>query len=297
MQPEILSYFRSVAAHYDLLKYIKFGIAVESSRWQDDAGIWITNLHDQANNTTFSLRSKFLVSAVGGLSIPRHCELPGASNFEGNMFHSAQWDHTFDWQDKRIVVIGNGCSATQFMPIISSDPEAAKEVTQFANQAHWLAERQNPRYSAVFKSIMRYIPLAMWSYRCWLYWNQERDFRAFGIESGARYRAVDQVAAEKYIRENGPAEYVDFLVPKIEIGCKRRVNDTNYLECLHRKNVHLIYNDPIQEIVPTGVLTKSGKVVIADAIVLATGFQPSTILGAVQIYGQNGMSINDHVSV
>ncbi|KAI8625859.1 FAD/NAD(P)-binding domain-containing protein [Xylariaceae sp. FL1651] len=256
MQPEILAYLKDVSAQYELHKHIRFGTTT--------------------TQTPFSLRSKILVSAVGGLSIPKQCEIPGASTFKGKIFHSAQWDHSFNWEDRTIVVVGNGCSATQFVPVISSGQRSAKNVVQFANQAHWLAERQNPQYSATFQWMMRWVPLAMRAYRGWLYWNQEKDFRAFDIESGSRY------------------QYADFLVPKTEIGCKRRVNDTDYLSCLHHENVQLVYDDPIQDITPRGVRTKSGRIVTADAIILATGFQTQRVLTPMQIYGQRGVSVNDH---
>lgn len=37
----------------------------------------------------------------------------GLEEFEGEVFHSARWDHTVDLSGKRVGVIGNGCSAAQ----------------------------------------------------------------------------------------------------------------------------------------------------------------------------------------
>jgi cation diffusion facilitator CzcD-associated flavoprotein CzcO len=36
--------------------------------------------------------------------------------FKGAMFHTARWDHTYDYNGKRMAVIGNGCSAAQVVP-------------------------------------------------------------------------------------------------------------------------------------------------------------------------------------
>lgn len=38
----------------------------------------------------------------------------GLEEFEGEVFHSARWDHTVDLSGKRVGVIGNGCSAAQW---------------------------------------------------------------------------------------------------------------------------------------------------------------------------------------
>lgn len=124
------------------------------------------------------------MSAVGALSVPKECETPGALNFQGPLFHSAKWDHGFDWKNEDVVVLGNGCSATQFVPIISGGPNAVKRITQFSRQAHYLAERQNPYYSPAFKMVMRYLPFAMRLYCASLYWEMERDLPGFAIEGG-----------------------------------------------------------------------------------------------------------------
>lgn len=194
-----------------------------------------------------------------------------------------------------LMCLGNGCSATQIVPSISEGSGAVRKVTQFSRQAHWLAERPNPEYSNLFKWTMRWVPLATRIYRAALYWEKETGFAGFDIETGAEIRAGWTDEAATYIKRNAPDQYRDFLVPKTEIGCKRRVNDTDYLKCLHRENVELVYNDPVQEVIPEGVRTESGRVVKADAIVLANGFETQKLLAPMEIYGEDSVNINDHV--
>ncbi|KAM0545358.1 hypothetical protein ACHAPJ_011430 [Fusarium lateritium] len=292
--PEIRAYFDQVAAKYDISSHVRFGQEVVSASWDEAAGIWLVEVRDLKTSKTFLRRAKVLISAVGALSTPKKCELPGAELFTGPLFHTAQWDHSFDWKNKNVVVIGNGCSATQVVPVISEDPGAVRKVTQFSRQAHWLAERPNPEYSSLFKFAMKYIPLAMRVYRAKLYWERERDFGGFDIISGADLRKTWTAETTKYIRKNAPAKYRDFLVPKSEIGCKRRVNDTDYLLSLHRPNVELVYDDPSQEIVEEGIRTKSGRLVPADAIVLAHGFETHKFLFPMKIYGRDGVDLYDH---
>lgn len=193
--------------------------------------------------------------------------------------------------------IGNGCSATQVVPALTLGDDSVKKITQFAKQPHWLAERPNPEYSTVFKWMMRYVPFAMRLYRAKLYWEKERDFRGFDIITGARIRKSWTKQATDYIVKSSPAKYQDFLIPKAEIGCKRRVNDTDYLACLHLDNVELVYEDPIEEIVLDGVQTRSGRVIAADAIILAQGFETQKPLAPMDIIGKDGSSINDHVGL
>lgn len=143
---------------------------------------------------------------------------------------------------------------------------------------------------------MKWVPFAMRLYRAHLYWQQEKSFRGFHIASGKKEREGWARDAAKYIQMNAPEKYAEALIPKTEIGCKRRVNDTDYLACLHRENVELLYNDPIGSIVRNGVQTASGRLVEADAIILATGFETQKVLYPMDIRGENGVTLAEHVS-
>ena len=57
----------------------------------------------------------------------------GVDKFEGDIFHSSRWRHDISLKGKKVVVIGNGCSATQFIPEIAPDAET---VTQFIRSQH-----------------------------------------------------------------------------------------------------------------------------------------------------------------
>ncbi|KAI0905325.1 putative monooxygenase [Ustulina deusta] len=294
LQPEILAYFENVAAKYDIGKHVKLRSVVQSAHWDGSSGTWLVSIKDLATSETYNRRCKILISAVGVLSIPNECQIPGASTFQGPLFHTARWDHSFEWKDKELVVIGNGCSASQAVPVISAGGNAAKRVTQFARQAQWVFERPNPQYSALFKWTMKWIPFSMRIYRSVQNYYAEYDFLSFDLSAGAAIRKLYADYQGAYIRRVSPEKYHEFLVPKTEVGCKRRVMDTDYLECLTRDNVELIYEDPIEEIVEDGVCTKSGRMIRADAIILANGFQVERPLVSLNLYGEGGISVAEH---
>ncbi|KAF2192540.1 cyclohexanone 1,2-monooxygenase [Zopfia rhizophila CBS 207.26] len=292
MQPEIQRYFRSVAEQYKIIPHIRFHSTVEKAEWDDQSATWKVTVLDQRTKERSAKLCKILISAVGALSVPKKCEIPGVERFQGPVFHSAQWDHSFNWKEKDVVVLGNGCSATQFLPTMASGPDAARSITQFSQQAQYLSERENPYYSSTFKAVMRYVPFAMRLYRTSLYWQMERDFPGFDIEGGRAIRADLKKENEAYVKRVAPRKYWDALIPKAEIGCKRKVLDTEYLASLHRHNVELIPNDPVMEIVERGVRTQSGRNIHADAIVLAIGFATQQMLFPMEIVGRRGLSLN-----
>lgn len=106
MQPEIYAYFKDVARKYDIDNHVRFQSVVESAVWEDDSGTWLVTIRDLKTTRVTQRRCKIMISAVGALSIPRKCEIPGASKYQGRMFHTAEWDHSFDWKNKEVVVIG-----------------------------------------------------------------------------------------------------------------------------------------------------------------------------------------------
>ena len=143
---------------------------------------------------------------------------------------------------------------------------------------------------------MQYVPFAMRLYRFKLYADMEKDFAGFNTETGRGIRNELKAGNEAYVKKTAPEKYWDALIPKHEIGCKRKVLDTDYLACLWRENMELVTDDSIQEIVEDGIKTRGGRVVKADAIVRATGFQTAKLLFPMKIIGKGGESLEDHVS-
>jgi cation diffusion facilitator CzcD-associated flavoprotein CzcO len=106
MQSEIQAYFRNVAEQYCVIEHIRFQTVVEKAEWDDNDKVWIVSILDLKTKERGVRRAKILVSGVGSLSVPRKCDLPGTEKFRGKMFHSAEWDHSFNWEGKDVVIIG-----------------------------------------------------------------------------------------------------------------------------------------------------------------------------------------------
>ena len=106
MQPEIREYFRSVAEQYKIPPRVRFNTSVTAAKWEEDSTTWLVSMKDLKTQQILERRCKILISAVGALSIPQKCDLAGAHTFKGKLFHSAQWDHLFNWKGKNVIVIG-----------------------------------------------------------------------------------------------------------------------------------------------------------------------------------------------
>ena len=86
------------------------------------------------------------------------------------------------------------------------------------------------------------------------------------------------------------------LMPSYPIGTKRQIIDSGYYETFNRPNVTLedIRTDPVTRIDPDGVRLASGKLVEADILVFATGFDAMTgPIFRLNISGVGGRTIQD----
>jgi cation diffusion facilitator CzcD-associated flavoprotein CzcO len=101
-----------VAEQYRIVDHVRFQSTVEKAEWDEAGKVWVVTVQDRKTKESIVRRAKILVSGVGSLSVPKKCEVKGVENFQGPLFHSAEWDHSFDWEGKEVVVLGmNPCSS------------------------------------------------------------------------------------------------------------------------------------------------------------------------------------------
>src|SRR4051794_19325033 len=107
-QGEIEAYLQRVAADFDITRHVRLNTTVTAAAWDEGAQRWIVE------TSGGSVRARVLISAAGALSDPKTPGIEGLERFRGHSFHSAEWDHDYDLEGKRVAVIGTGASAIQF---------------------------------------------------------------------------------------------------------------------------------------------------------------------------------------
>ena len=293
-QSTIQDYILRVAQRFHLNERAHFEHAVQSASFDDDNDHWVVHVKDLATGRVHRHTARVLFSCVGALSVPRECDIKGAEHFKGPLFHSAQWNQTVSTEGKRVVLIGNGCTAAQIVPTIA--PEV-KQLTQIIRTKHWIVPQlENPFEGAFFQFLERNLPgfraferLAVITL-CESHFLQ--TFRKDGKGARDRYAAVSR----EYVKRCAPKEYHDMIIPKpgeLEVSCKRRIFDEGYIVSLGRPNVELT-NDQAAEIVNDGVILQSGRKVEADVIVLANGFQTDKYACQMEIRNGKGQRLEDY---
>jgi cyclohexanone monooxygenase len=322
-QPAIHEYIRYVADRYDLRRDIHFDTQVTKATWDGLDRRWLVET-DQG----VRVRCRFLISAVGCLSESQVPDIPGLESFPGEWHHTGRWPHReVDFAGKRVVQIGTGSSGTQAAPVIA---ETAGHLTVLQRTPQFTIPAQNVELTPGFvdESMARYMKMAQRladpsvdRHRLWRMLGTKNTFDDTPEEREAYFERLwqlggpafpfayldtmtDQAAndeAARFVQRKIRAIVKDpataeKLIPSYPIGAKRQISDTGYYEMYNRPNVTLedIRTDPIERITPEGILLSSGKLIEADMIVFATGFDAMTgPLFGLNIEGAGGRRLRD----
>jgi cyclohexanone monooxygenase len=281
-QPEIEAYLRDVAEKSGTLDRFAFETELTAARWDEADQRW----HVTTNRGEIVART--LISGSGGLSVPKMPEIDGIETFQGEIFHSARWNHDVDLTGKRVAVIGTGASSIQIVPAIQ--PEVA-HLDLYQRTAPYVLPRNDRRYTGLEKLLFKHVPGVQKAYRTGIYWARELYVPGFVFDprlaAPARKMALGNLA--KAITDPDLRER---LTPTFQIGCKRILISNSYYPALAADNVELV-TDPIVKVTGDAVVTADGVERQIDVLVVATGFQTTEQPIAEHIHGRQGASLSD----
>ena len=274
---------------FELAHHVKTGVECIGASWDTGKLRWDVKFRDLHTKIEYTRTATIFVSAVGAISYPRNVKFEGMDTFEGDMYHTARWNHSVKYAGKRMAVIGNGCSAAQVVPQLA---KTAGFVKQYARSRQWYHDRPNQDYSALHKWAFQYVPLLMKLTRLSIFIDADSSTSTYmDTPAGILAREKTEAEAKQYIYGKTPRKYHDMIVPTFQLGCKRRIFDPEYLDSLHKTNVDLVA-EGIKEITADGITSTTGQHDKFDIIILATGFQVSQFLTPMEIYGKHGISLN-----
>ena len=294
---EILAYLQGMAREHDLLRHIRFGVEVESARFDAGAARWQVAL-----NTGEVVQGNALVSAVGQLNRPAVPEIPGLADFAGPVFHTARWNHAVPLAGKRVAMLGTGASAMQAAPSIA--PEVA-QLTVFQRTPHWAVN--NPNYHKEVRPeniwALQHIPYFSQWLRFQLFWASSDGFHAtlspdpaWGQPAlslnEANHRMREMLVAHMRAELDGDEALLAKVTPGYPPYGKRMLRDNHWYRMLKRPNVTL-ETGRIARVEADGILMQDGTRHPLDILILATGFQASKMLWPMEITGAGGRSIRD----
>src|SRR5579859_2229304 len=281
-QPEIQSYLRRCAERYGILPHIRWDSALLDASWNEQEQRW------HLTTAQGPLIADILIMGNGPLSEPSLPSIAGIENFEGVMFHSAQWRHDYDLTGKRVAVIGTGASAIQFVPQIQ--PKVAS-LTLFLRTPPWIVPRMDAPIAAWQRALYRILPITQRFVRARIYWLHELTAIGLVYRQNALTKAVE--AAQQHLRRQVPDPVLrEKLTPHYKLGCKRILLSDDFYPAVMQANVNVV-SERIREVRAHSIVTEDGKEHEIDVIICGTGFHVTDAHLPQFVHGRGGQSLAD----
>ena len=320
-QPENLKYVNYVADKFNLRRDIQFDSQVKSCHFDETKGSWAVTLADGSRAT-----SRYLITAIGVLSVPVMPVIDGIEDFEGDSFHTGEWPHDpVEFHNKRVAIIGTGATGVQAITEIA---KTVGHLTVFQRTPNYCAPLHNglitpveqaeikASYDEIFAKCktshgafihnpVREKAVDQTSDEREAFYEKLYGERGFGIWMG-NYRdiMVDETANETIsqfiknkIRERvkDPAVAEKLIPHDHGFGTRRLPLESGYFEVYNQDNVKLVdvRETPIERVTTKGVQTSDLEYEF-DYIIYATGFD--AVLGAfnrIDFQGVDGVALKD----
>ncbi|MDJ0395257.1 NAD(P)/FAD-dependent oxidoreductase [Rhodococcus sp. G-MC3] len=280
-QPELLEYIENTVDSLGLAPWIRTDTEVIEARWSSELRKWIVD------TTAGRYNAQYVIFAAGPITDPKTPEVPGIENFEGEIFHSARWNHDVDLEGKRVAVIGTGASAVQFIPEIQPIVES---LYVFQRTPSWVVPRLDFTFPAVAHSLFRRAPIAQRVLR------QGIDVILRTLTAVMRRehtaRLLTPIGTAWLAHQIPDRELRRLLTPDFTLGCKRLLLSNTYLPALAEPNVNLL-PEALVRIDGNRLIGSDGSSRDVDVIIFGTGFDVSHPPIASKIRSDDGILLSD----
>jgi cation diffusion facilitator CzcD-associated flavoprotein CzcO len=262
-QQEIKTYIQHVAQQFDVKKYVRFGYEMLESAWDDQAKHWVVKTNQGL------IHARFAIMAGGPMHQPVLPKIKGLETFKGAQFHSAEWNHDFDLNGKKVAVVGAGASAIQFVPEIQAQVE---KLTLLQRTPQWVLPKMDQSLPKLAQALFKVLPVTQRLTRYGVYGVFE------SLNSSMHHpKLVSHIErlAKLNIRlgVKDPA-LREKLLPDFTIGCKRVLQSNQWYPALAKSNVEVL-RCGVEEVRGNTLIASDGTEREVDAIIFGTGFEVS----------------------
>ncbi len=276
---EILKYMGEVIEDNKLKPHIRYRHRILSASWSSKEYLWTIEAIRTDSGEKVRIAANFLWMCQGYY---RHSKgytpaWKGVENFKGRIVHPQTWPEDLDYKGKDVVVIGSGATAATLIPAIAAD---VGHVTMLQRSPTYFITGRN---AIVIADELRDLGVD----ETWIHEIVRRKILreqdAFTHRSFSEPEVVKKELLEGVRAAAGPDCDIDkHFTPKY-LPWRQRiafVPDADLFAAI-RSGKASVVTDEIEQFAETGILLKSGKLLNADIIVTATGFELN-VLGDIQ---------------
>ena len=284
---EIQAYADEITDRYQLRPNLRLNDEAIAAVWDETAKQWTVRTASGAE-----VVADAVIGALGQLNRPNWPEIGGMESFKGTVTHSAAWDHSMPFKDKRVGVIGSAASAVQIIPEVAKE---AAHLSVFQRSPNWVIPRGDVAMSPQEGALLMSHPetaMKLGAMNREMIYEQADAYFWQVFQWTPEGRAAYEVIAANHINKQIPdPELRERLTPDYPIGCRRILISDDYFPALLQDNVDLV-TAHIAAIEPNGIRTKDDAFHALDMIVFATGFETTGWRWSVDVEGRDGQHLN-----
>jgi cation diffusion facilitator CzcD-associated flavoprotein CzcO len=267
---EILSYMGEVIDENDLGPHIRYRHTISSARWSSNENLWTIEATRTDTREIVRFAANFLWMCQGYY---RHSEgytpqWTGTRDFNGRIVHPQNWPEDLDYAGKNVVVIGSGATAATLIPAIAAE---CAHVTMLQRSPTYFRTGRN---AVAIADELRELEID----EAWIHEIVRkkilRDQAVFTGRSFTEPEIVKQELLAGVRAHLGPDYDLEtHFTPRYRPWRQRIafIPDGDFLEEVRAGKASVV-TDEIEMFTETGIQLKSGKILEADIIVTATGF-------------------------
>jgi monooxygenase len=265
---DIIQYLEETVTEEGINKHIRFEHKLLNASWSSETATWSIYVltPDSSNPTIFTCSFLSLCMGYYDYESGYTPVFAGKEDFKGTIVHPQKWDETFDYTNKKIVVIGSGATA---MTIIPNLAKKAAHVTLLQRSPTYVVAQPDVDTLAVWinNSLPKNMAHRINRFRRILL---QRFSYAF---SRAFPKTMKKVLRKMLVEELGKEFEVDkHFNPSYNPWDQRLclLPNGDLLEALRSKKASVV-TDHIEKFTENGIELTSGEFLEADIIVTATG--------------------------
>ena len=242
------------------------GTEFSGGSYDETAGRWTLEL--RRDGRTRTLRPRHIVMATGVSGIPHVPEISGLKSFAGRVVHSHGYDQATEWRGRDALVIGTGNSGHDIaqdlysngarVTLVQRSPTLIVSIEPSAQLPYALYSEGPPLEDCDLLTTSVPLALLRKAHRAWAEQSRDLDRELLDglARAGFRIDTEDEFGWQfKYLQRGGGYYF--------NVGCS---------DLIVERRIPVVQLSGIEGFTAAGAKMKSGELIAADLIVLATGY-------------------------
>ena len=272
---EIQKYLGEVIDERDLDEHIRYNHHIECASWSSAEKCWtiLARRVDNAEVVVFSANFLWMCQGYYRHQQGYTPEWPGMERFQGLIVHPQSWPDNLDYRDKEVVVIGSGATAATLIPAMADE---VSHITMLQRSPTYFFTGENR--DALADQLRELDVPEEWVHEIIRRQNLKilRDLTNLALEEPEFAKA----ALIDLVRESLPPGFdVERHFTPSYMPWRQRLAflpDGDLFKAITSGQASVV-TDEIETFTEEGIRLKSGKELLADVIVTATGFNLSVL--------------------